>query len=218
MEQRWLSKVGICTVLGITESTLDTLVKRKFLVKMGNGVGTRYLDPTPSYAEQIRLGQAIHKKEFLNDRDLSIAALFTLREISEILGLQLNSVQQWAWREQKKHLLKATKVGKYCLYTAEDVRDLIWTRHGRKRFSKQKSPFLLPELIAFFQKYMVGENQDMPTDAQFEEDEALQRKLRKMMQMKSPGRERALADFMQKVELAKAVVETASHGESGTRQ
>jgi hypothetical protein len=221
MEQRWLSKIGICTVLGINESTLKTLVKQNYIVKIGTHPNIRYLDPTPEYAEQLRLGQALHRQHVLLGRDLSTAALFTLREIAEILGLEIRSVQAWIWRESYRYLFKGTKVGKYHLYSAEDVRNLIWKRHGRKRYSKQKSPFLLPELIAFFHKIMDVEIEDMPTDAQFEEDEVLQRKIKMMLRQKSPGRERALADFMAKVELAKQVVTAtlpakASHRESDT--
>jgi len=97
---------------------------------------------------------------------------------------------------------------KVVFYSISDVRDLIFRRNGRKRYSKQLSPFLLPEIIAFQKKFQAAEEAIVPTDAAFEEDAELAKKLAWMMRQKSPEREVILADFMSKIELARQVFQT----------
>ena len=212
MEQRWLSKTGICTVLGITESTLQTYVRNKYVVKIGKQPNIRYLDPTPEYTEQLRLGQALHRKQNELPFDVSTAALLTLREVEEIVGW---TNHRYAQKYITKHKIPSIKIGRFHLYRVDTVRDILWKRQDRSKVSKQIGPFVISEIIDFFWKYYKAECEETPTDTQFEEDHLLQRKLNRMMRLPSNKREVALAEFMRTMELAKRVVAAAksSHGE-----
>jgi hypothetical protein len=209
MEQRWLSKTGICTVLGVSPSVIDTYVKQKFIVRMGKAQSTRYLDPTPEYVEQLKLGQAIHKKTFHEFVDLFTTPLLTPREIMTITRWSMNYTLKYL----KQHKTPGFTIGKCKLYSPNTLRDILWERQDRKGMSKQMCPFLLAEIIRFFSEYYKGECEEAPTDAQFAEDELLQRKINRMMRLPSEKRVAALSEFMAKVDLAKRVV-AADHDKS----
>ena len=202
LPQRWLSLSGISTVLNLTHTQVKTLYKQKLLVRIGkNPVDHRYLDPTPEYAERLRLAAVLLTKQ--NDKipiNLPLTFILTAREVAEIMG--------WHHKYSKNYLRENNipyfqGAGKVKLYTVSAVRDFIWRRNGRK-LSKQKSPFLIDEMIAFAKRSVDADTALMPTDQQFAQDEALQKKI--IWMMKQTNREVLLADFMQKMELAKHVV------------
>ena len=181
MEQRWLSKTGICTVLGINERILREWVKNKYIVQIGKHPTFRYLDPTPGYAEQLKLGQALHTKENQLPFDISTAALLTLREVAEIVGWKLPYAQQYMW----KYKVPFVKIGRFRLYAVDVVRNILWQRQDRSKASKQVAPFLLSEILRWFVAHYAAECEEVPTDTAFAEDELLQRKLTRMMQLPS---------------------------------
>ena len=199
-EQRWLSLTGICTTLQMTEWNIKTLVKQGVLVKIGTSKDTRYLDPTPEYAEKLKLGEALYGRLYPIPFDLSTTALISTRELAEILGWKLKYARQYVWREDVPHI----RVGLYDLYTVATVRDLLWKRQGRK-FAGRRSPFLIPQLIDFFMRQLARENEEVPTDEQFAQDDLIERKLVRMSKLKSPDKEAAFADFYRKVELSRQV-------------
>lgn len=198
--QRWLSLSGICTTLGMTQGQVKHLVKTKALVTFGVGKDKRYLDPTPEYAERLKLGEALYGRLYPLPFDINLSALLTLREMAQVLGLSLHYVEKMVYRDK----IPSIKVGKYNLYTVETVRDLLWRRKGRK-LHKQLAPFLIPELIAWFQKETAAAEEEVPTDTEFGDDRLLQRKLTRMAKMRSPWRELAFKDFYEKVALVKQV-------------
>jgi hypothetical protein len=203
LPQRWLSLSGICTVLNLTPSQIKTLYNQKLLVRIGkNHSEHRYLDPTPEYAERLRLAAIMLSKNSQVNIDLPLTFLLTIREVAEIMG----------WTQQKTiHFMEDHKVPCYKsanrarLYSVAVVRDMLWRRNGRK-LSKQLAPMMLPELIAFFRKFQAAEEAIVPTDAAFAEDADVQKKVRWIMRQSSPQREVLLADFVEKLELAKQVV------------
>jgi hypothetical protein len=201
--QRWLSLSGICTTLNLRPNQVKLLYKQNLLVRIGKRPEEhRYLDPTPEYAERLRLAAVMLSKNPIVP-DLPSTFILTVREVAEIMGWSLRYART-VMAEKKVPFFKAKN--KACLYSVEDVRDLIFKRNGRGRFSKQLSPFLLPEIIAYQRRFQSEEESIVPTDAAFERDEELQKKIRWMM--KQPNREVLLADFIGKVELAKQVVQT----------
>ena len=200
--QRWLSLSGICTTLNLGPAQVKNLYRNKLLVRIGkNPADYRYLDPTPEYAERLRLAAVMLSKRSDVPIDLPLTFLLTIREIAEIAG----------WTQRKAiRILEEGKVpcfksaNRARLYSVSTVRDLLFKRQGRK-LSKQMSPVLIQDLIVFFRKFQAAEESIVPTDAVFAEDAELQQKIIWMMKQPSPGREAMLADFMEKLELAKQV-------------
>jgi hypothetical protein len=209
MDQRWLSLTGICTTLNISPDHAFRLVKQGYLEVIWGRPGrknkdARFLDPTPAYAERLRLCETLYGRSNIEQFpvDFDIRGFLTVREVSELLG--------WTLMYTKKYL-KTRKVpnvhiGQYVLYSMATVRDLMWRRSGRKQSTKQRAPFLIREMVDFFLAAKAAHEEEVPTDNQFAEDDLLQRKLVRMMKMKSPERELALKEFYDKVALAKDVV------------
>ena len=205
--QRWLSLTGICDVLQTSPRHIEWLVKNRFLEKIPahpRKGGARYLDPTPEYAVRLRLTEMIYGRRVPLPAwfDYSEKALFTKNEIAVICGW----TEMYVVKYLHQHKVPAIKCGHpktgLCLYTAKTVRDILWRKSG-KRFGPQKGPFLLSELIAWFWKHQADAGEDIPTDRQFLDDARLQKKLERILKMKSPQREQALRDMLAKVGLAK---------------
>lgn len=218
-EQTWLSLTGICNVLKTNERHIRWLVKNGYLEMLpGKQYGFahgRFLDPTPGYAERLRLAAIIHHKRvpLPEEIDLSEKAIFTRAEIAAILGW----TDQYARQYLKEHDLPSVKLGRVKhgglrLYTAKTVRELLWRRQGRKT-SAQRAPFLITDLIDWFHKQTASEAAIVPTDAELAEDEVMQKKLAAILRMRSPLRERAMRELWEKVELARQTVGLLQHSD-----
>jgi hypothetical protein len=210
LPQRWLSLSGICTVLNLTPSQVKSLYKQKYLVRIGkNPPDYRYLDPTPEYAERLRLAAVLLSRNaaVTFKIDLPTTFLLTSREVAEIMG--------WSPRYAKVYLAEKkipcfrfeNSKKRALLFSVSAVRDMIFKRNGRGRYSKQLAPILLSDVILFYRRFQATEEAIVPTDAAFKEDAELQKKIQWMMRQPSPQREVMLADFLDKMELAKQVVE-----------
>ena len=205
LPQRWLSLSGISSVLNLTPSQVKTLHKQKLLVRIGNRPQEhRYLDPTPEYAERLRLAAVMLSKNSQVNIDLPMTFLLTAREVAEIMGWSLRYARDFL-EDTKAPCWKAKNRAK--LFSVSTVRDLLFKRQGR-HLHKQKAPFLLPELVAFAKRFIDSETAIVPTDEQFKADAELQKKMAWMMKQPSPGREAMLADFLEKIELAKKAFQT----------
>lgn len=199
-EQRWLSLDGIATTLSMTHNAVQRLAREGALVTIGKGNSLRFLDPTPEYANKLRFAEVIYSREQGLPKDLSLAGLLTANEIAVIMGWTLAYARTYLIR----YKVQGVKLGMYKLYPVKTVRDILWRRQDRKT-SSSRAPFLIEHMIQFFLKYHAAESEDLPTDSQFAADDDLQRKLTRMLKMKSPAREQALQEFWAKVETAKAV-------------
>jgi hypothetical protein len=213
-EQRWLYLTEICNLLLTTPAHIKWLTKHNYLEMLPGThnegfTGCRFLDPTPEYAERLRTNELIYGKRrpMPIDMDLPSKAIFTAMEVSVILGVDSDYTKNYL----HKHKVPCLKVGKgngIHLYSALAIRQLLWKRERRtRRTSKQKSLFLLSELIAWFREYKTTEDALMPTDQQFEEDDRFQKKLKRLLQLPSPQKEAAMRELLDKVELAKTVVQ-----------
>ena len=207
--QRWLSLIGICNTLQTNPKHIQWLVKQGFLEyipdRSNKNQGSRYLDPTPQYADRLRLAEVIYRRRFPLPADIDIdsKAIFTSAELAVLMGWTPNYTDKFLFTHKPPCVkIGGGKTGGLRLFSAKTIRELIWRRKGRK-VSAQKSPFLISELLEFFQKRMADD--DVPTDAQFADDERLQKKLTRLLKMPSPQREEALREFLAKVELAKEI-------------
>ena len=164
LEQRWLSLSGISTTLNLTPVQIKLLHKQHYLVRIGKRPEEyRYLDPTPEYAERLRLAAVMLSKNSQVNIDLPMTFLLTIREIAEITG----------WTQRKTiRIIEDNKVpcwkskNRARLFSVSAVRDLLWRRSGRK-LSKQMSPALISELVVFFRRFQAEEESIVPTDAAF---------------------------------------------------
>lgn len=198
-EQVWLSLSGICDKLRLTAGQVRTLVNKGCLATIGRK-GTpayRYLDPTPEYAEQLRIGAILHQKAFPVPADLSEKALLTSAECAEILGMS----PKMMFRYLQRNAVPAVKVSKVLfLYSPAFVREAM-LRRSKRTLSKQLAPFKIEELVTMFRDRLSAEVSLIPTDAEFAADEKLQLRLSMIVT------ESQKADFAHKVRLAQEIVQ-----------
>ena len=216
-EQRWLSLDGICDTLGITCSHALWLARKGILAYIPSNMGNknvRFLDPTPEYAQKLILAEAIYGRLFPIPKDLELAGLLTSREISVIMGWTIEYTKIYLWRNKVPFISVGRRKGNrdggavHKLYSVRTIRDILWKRQGRKEAAKGRNRvFLLKELLAFFGKYQTAENEEVPTDEMFREDDLLMRKLTRLLRSKDP---KALRDFYDKLAVAKEVVKRLS--------
>lgn len=204
-DQRWLSLEGICTVLQVDRDHALWLAKKGLITVIWGRYNKKYtearfLDPTPEYANKLRMGEALYGRLYPIPRDLSLVAVLTAREVSEIMGWTLRYTQTFLWKKKVPY----TKVGNYFLYSVDVIRDLLWKREGRK-MAKQLAPFLVSQLITFFMAQYAKGNEEVPTDAEFTEDDLMVRKLTRMAKLPPLERAVAMKQWYEKVALAKEV-------------
>jgi len=185
----------------MSPGAIKRMVKERFLVKIGSGERARYLDPTPEYAERLRLGQILHGKILDIPVDLDMKALLSLREVAIVMGITLKYASKLVYAKKQ---LKPMKVGRLNLFLIEDVRDLMW-RRGDRELSKQVSPFLITDLVDWFLKETRELEEVIPDDDAVLEDRQIRKKLVALSKKPSPLREMAIKEFMEQVRLAKTV-------------
>jgi hypothetical protein len=206
LPQRWLSLSGISTTLNLTPTQIKTLYNQKLLVRIGKRPQDyRYLDPTPEYAERLRLAAVMLSKNSQVNIDLPMTFLLTIREICEITGWSQRKTIR-VLEEGKVPCFKSKNMAR--LYSVTTLREIIFKRQGR-HFHKQVAPMLLPELVAFAKRFIDSEAAIVPTDEAFKADAELQKKMHWIMRQKSPQREVIMADLLAKLELAKKVLSAA---------
>lgn len=213
MTQRWLSLDGICTTLTISKPHALWMAKQGILaVIWGKAsrrkIDARFLDPTPEYAEKLKLCEALYGRLHPLPIDIDLTPLLSLREIAEITGLELTTLRTM---QGTRRLDGGIKVGNYLLYPSSVVRELLWKRTDRKGVTKQRAPFLLEELIRYFMDNQAALAEGVPTDAQLAADDLMQKKIVHMLKLPSPQREAALREFWMKVEMAKQVASALTH-------
>ena len=199
MSDTWLSLSGICDKLRLSPAQIRQLVKKGCLavLKGKSSVEARYLDPTPEYVEQLRLGAIIHQKHFPVPAGLTEKALLTKGECAELLGLSARMMERYLQR----HTVPSIRVDKkHFLYSPLVVREAMLKR-SKKTLSKQKSAYLLADMISLFRSRLTAELSLIPTDKEFAADEALQRRLSLIVT------ESQKADFARKVKLAQEIVQ-----------
>jgi hypothetical protein len=196
-EQTWLSLSGICDKLRLSTGQVRTLVKKGCLATIGKQAALRFLDPTPEYVEQLRLGAIIHQKHFPVPAGLTEKALLTKGECAELLGLSARMMERYLYR----HTVPSIRVDKkHFLYSPLVVREAMLKR-SKKTLSKQKSAYLLADMISLFRSRLTAELSLIPTDKEFAADEALQQRLAMIVT------ESQKADFAHKVKLAQQIVQ-----------
>jgi hypothetical protein len=198
-DQQWLSLSGICDKLRLTAGQVRTLVNKGCLATIGKK-GTpayRYLDPTPEYKEQLRMGAIIHQRHYPIPAGLTEKALLTNSECREILGMSAIMMKRYL----KRNHIPSIKVTKTLfLYSPAVVREALLKR-SKKTLHRNLAPFLLSEMVELFRSRLLAEVSLIPTDKEFRADEALQRRLAMIVT------ESQKADFARKVKLAQQIVQ-----------
>ena len=207
-EQQWLSLDALCTKLRLSKGCVLALEKQGCLTAIWGRKGgwrfkdVRFLDPTPQFAEQIRLAEMIHRKRHPIPPDISEFGLLTAREVAQVLGWPLKRTRVYLYRDKVPFIKGGMRT---FLYSSATVRDWLWKKD--RSTAHARSPFLLTEMIEFFQRWYADEVKGVPTDKQFAADDEIQRRLSKLVQRAEKDQSSAKADFASKAELARKIVQ-----------
>lgn len=204
MEQRWLTLDALATKLRLPATYIKELTKQHYLVSIGVADKKRWLDPTPEYAEKLRLAAIIHGDQMHVPPDISEIALLTLREVAELCGWKLGYAR--LYMKKNKEIPRFKVNSQLHLYSIVTVREILWRRQGR-RHSKQRSPFLITELVEWVRKQHEEETADTITDAQYAADDKVMRKLEAIVRRSEKDQISGKHDFASKVELARKIVQ-----------
>jgi hypothetical protein len=204
MEHRWLTLDMMASLLRVSPSYVKTLTKEGFLVTIGKADRTRWLDPGPAYAEKLRLAAVMHGDRMHVPPDICEIALLSLREVSVLCGWTL-AYARW-YMKTHKDIPRFNINPRLSLYSIKTVREILWRRQGRLH-CKQRSPFLIQELIDWVKAEHEKELQDIPTDAEYAADDKMMRKLMKIVEKDARDQASAKNDLATKIELAKRIVQ-----------
>lgn len=203
MEQTWLTLDQISYKLRLSKSYIKTLTGQKFLVTIGTADKKRWLDPTPEYAEKLRLGAILHNDAQHVPPDIAEIALLTLREVAVLCGWTLRYAQLYMQRHNTPRFRVNSQLSLYSIMT---VREILWRRQGHKA-AHQRSPFLIEEIVRFVQNEHAEATRDIPTDAEYAADDKLMWKLEAIVRRSEADQAAAKTDFARKAELARKVVQ-----------
>jgi hypothetical protein len=208
MTQRWLSLIGICDLLSTTEKNIKWLVKNGYLEMIpgrGNGkyLTARFLDPSPEYAQRLKLAETIYGRRQILPAELNIpgASIFTITELAEILGWSAARASRLV---VKRKIVSVAGGPKLRYFSATQIRNILWKRTDRKQ-AYQRAPYLLQELIDYFWRYEANQRKLVPSDAAFAEDDLLMKKWELMARMDPEDRDLAMQEFLEKVRAAKDI-------------
>lgn len=204
VDQTWLTIDALSYTLRLPTKYIRWLTEKKFLVAIGHGPQKRWLDPTPEYKEQLRMAAVLHHRTLFIPADISELSLVTLRELAELCSWTLSYAR--IYMKQHPKIPRFRVNSQLHLYSITTVREILWRRQGR-RYSKQRSPFLITELVDFVRREHERESADIPTDAEHAADEKIQRKLEAIVRRSDKDQEVAKNDFADKVALARKVVQ-----------
>jgi hypothetical protein len=202
-EQQWVTIDMLSHILRLPKPYIREMTKQGFLVTIGKNQNQRWLDPTPEYAEKLRLAAILHSRALFVPPDISEIALLTLREVAVLCGWTLEYARTYMDRYPNTPRFKVNS--QLHLYSIKTVREILWRRQGRLH-SKQKSPFLVQDIIDFVQREHARETADQPTDAEYAKDDKIMRKLEAIVRRSEKDQEKARQDFAGKVELARRIV------------
>lgn len=203
-EQNWLTIDQISYKLHLAKPYIKELTRQKFLVTIGTADKKRWLDPTPEYAEKLRLAAILHNDALFVPTDISEIALLSLREVAVLCGWTLRYAQLYMQRHPDTPRFKVNS--QLSLYNIRTVREILWRRQGHKT-AHQRSPFLIEELVRFVQNEHAKDSADIPTDAAFAADDTIMRKLESIVRRNEADQETAKNDFARKAELARKIVQ-----------
>jgi hypothetical protein len=210
---RWLSLIGICELLSTNETNIKWLVKHGYLEMMPGNQGkhsARYLDPTPEYARRLRVAETLYgrRQPLPADLDIPSAPVFTIRELAEILGWPIKKARKYVY-EKRITAIKGTPG--LCLFSARQIRNILWKRTGRKK-AYRRAPFLLDDLISYFARYEGEQRQIFPTDEELKADDILVRKWDALARMDPEDRDFAMREFLDKARVAREIVTASREG------
>jgi hypothetical protein len=201
LSDRWLTFEELCDELRLKPFQVRRLIKNGKVVGICHGKNPRrletdwrYLDPTPKYKRALSLLE--HMTSNTLEIDLGEFPVIGSAEFAELCGFSQDRVRGLIHRK----VLKPYKVGKYSLFTPQQLRDFLRRREGSINRYKRPS---MATLLDWCMRYAQGDRARYITRDQVRRDDELEGEIRQILRLPEPERSRAMRTFWRRYELAK---------------
>jgi excisionase family DNA binding protein len=203
--QHWLTFTQICQRLNLTEKQVLKLIKSGKLVGIHHSGpagaykdGWIYLDPTPKYARALEVQALILSRNY--SIDVTTVPLLSTAEVAAITQTGQDNIRQMIYKRK----LRPTRVGNLSLFTAQQVRDLLWKREKSERRDRRART---GQMVKWFLSQHESEQSQKMSKSEVAKDNEMERLLRKIVKLQEPERTKSLKEFLSRSGLAKEVAD-----------
>lgn len=205
---RWLTMEEICEELRLTPATVWGLVRRHKIVGLTSknrmhSRNWRFLDPSPEYKKALYTQETI--LSFSHSIDLMRFPVIATAELAEIAGIKPSTLRNFI----QDGTLKPSRVGRYAVFTIEQVREFLLSRERREPRDRRVRSEML---IRWALKQLAGNREPTMSEEEVQRDDELEGALRRIMRQREPARSLHLKEFWRRFELVQAAVRVTREG------
>lgn len=193
----WLTIEEACTELRLPPKVIYRMIHQHKLVGLVAGTrksrrSWRILDPSEEYKKALLAQEDILRHRY--PIDILAFPIISSAELGRMAGLSSSTIRNFV----KDGSLKPWKMGRFSVYTAEQVREFLLRRERKEpRDRRARCETLLRWCLAQLEANPVA----TLTQKEVQRDDKLEGALRKIMRQKEPARSRNLAEFWRRWDL-----------------
>jgi DNA-binding transcriptional MerR regulator len=202
MSERWLDFESLCVELQLPAKVVKRLIKEGKLVGICHGRKGRYerdwrfLDPSEKYKRALSTQEKL--LSFAYTVDLLAYPLLATAEVAVLAGLSQERIRHFVFTGK----LKPHKMGRYSLYSPDQVRAFLLWRERKEPTSRRARCEML---LRWCLKALEANPEATMTLAEVRNDDLLEGHLRKLLRQKEPERTRSIQEFWRRYQLGKDV-------------
>lgn len=200
---RWLTLEQIREELRLPPKVIFRLIRQHKLVGVVDGTrlnrhNWRILDPSPEYKRALTALESVLKEKSVID--LMQFPIVGPAEFAEIAGITQSGLRNHV----RSGKLRPHKMGRYSVYTAQQVRDFLLARERSEPTGRRvRSSAILQWCMQKLQANPVA----TLSREEVEKDDALEGTLRRIMRQTEPDRSIHLAEFWRRFELIQSAAQ-----------
>ena len=212
MKPRWLTFDELVFELQLPPKRVRKLIREGRLVGICAGrkanyeTDWRYLDPSEKYKRALEEQEKI--LSHAHSVDLMEFPVISSAEFAQIAGISSSRIRGLVFNRK----LLPTKIGKYSLFTATQVREFLLRRERKEPTARRERC----ELLLRWCLERIKEAEGTMTAAQVENDDLLESTLQRLLRLKEPERTRAVQEFWRRYQLARDVAAVLNAGGNGS--
>ena len=207
MKPRWLTFDELVFELQLSPKRVRKLIREGRLVGICTGrkanyaTDWRYLDPSEKYKRALEEQEKI--LSHAHSVDLMEFPVISSAEFAQLAGISSSRVRGLVFNRK----LLPTKIGKYSLFTPNQVREFLLRRERKESTARRARCELL---LRWCLEKITARTEETLTVAQVENDDLLESTLQRLLRLKEPERTRAVQEFWRRYQLARDVAAVVS--------
>lgn len=211
---RWVNLEELCEGLRLPHKVVRRLIREHKIVgfhndNLTNAKNWRFLDPSEEYKKALHAQESILSRRYRID--LMQFPIVSSAELAQISGLSPSTIRNFV----NDGTLKPWKMGRYSIYTPEQVREFLLRRERKEpRDRRARCETLLRWCLAQLEANPVASL----TEKEVQRDDKLEGALRKIMRQKEPARSTNLAEFWRRWDLAGSAAKLIRKQAAGSKQ